>query len=208
MKQRIRLTESDLHRIVKESVYRVLVEQNSNQEINEGWKNWAMAGALGAATMFGGNQTANAQSNNGGVQRGTYWELTKGQNKPQQLTKEDIKPIMQNIKAVTDNLTDYANFINARLSKLNPQQRNEVEKAILGHCIKNQNTGKLISSNSFNLEDASYIKQVYDTGDNIMSLNIGGKAYFVTVSAVNEAMMIMGLQQGTPSVVKMFSTHK
>jgi hypothetical protein len=41
-----------------------------------------------------------------------------------------------------------------------------------------------------------------------MVINIGGTSYFVAVSAVNNAMMIMGLQQGTPSVVKMFMMHK
>jgi sulfite reductase alpha subunit-like flavoprotein len=152
---------------------------------------------------------ANAQqSNNSGIQKGTYWELTKDQNKPQQLSKEAIKPMMQNIKAVSDNLTDYTKFINTQLSKLNPQQKNEVEKAILNNCIKNQQTGKLVKVNNFNIDDASYIKQVYDSGDNIMVINIGGTSYFVAVSAVNNAMMIMGLQQGTPSVVKMFMMHK
>ncbi len=54
----IRLTESDLHRIVYDSVYHILEQK---QDLNEGWKNWAMAGALGAASMFGSPQTANAQ---------------------------------------------------------------------------------------------------------------------------------------------------
>lgn len=59
MKQIIRLTESDLHNIVRDSVYRIL---ENKQDINEGWKNWAMAGALGAASMFGNPQTADAQN--------------------------------------------------------------------------------------------------------------------------------------------------
>ena len=58
-KKIIRLTESDLHNIIRDSVYRIL-EENAN--VNEGWKNWAMAGALGAASIFGGPQTANAQN--------------------------------------------------------------------------------------------------------------------------------------------------
>ena len=55
----IRLTESELHKIVYETVYRILEQK---QNINEGWKNYAMAGALGAATLFGNPQAANAQN--------------------------------------------------------------------------------------------------------------------------------------------------
>ena len=55
----IRLTESDLHKIVRDSVYQILEQK---QTVNEGWKNWAMAGTLGAASMFGNPQTANAQN--------------------------------------------------------------------------------------------------------------------------------------------------
>lgn len=55
----IRITESDLHNIVRESVYQILEQK---QSVNEGWKNWAMAGALGAASMFSNPQTANAQN--------------------------------------------------------------------------------------------------------------------------------------------------
>ncbi len=58
-KQIIRLTESDLHNIIRESVYQILEQKGV---VNEGWKNWAMAGALGAATMFGNPQSANAQN--------------------------------------------------------------------------------------------------------------------------------------------------
>lgn len=57
----IRLTESDLHTMIRECVEECLKEE----QLNEGWKNWAMAGALGAASMFGGAQNANAQSYNG-----------------------------------------------------------------------------------------------------------------------------------------------
>lgn len=59
MKQVLRLTESDLHNIVRDSVYHIL---ENKQNLDEGWKNWAMAGALGAASMFGNPQTANAQN--------------------------------------------------------------------------------------------------------------------------------------------------
>lgn len=55
----IRLTEDDLHKIISDSVYQIL---ESRQNVNEGWKNWAMAGALGAATMFGNPQAAKAQN--------------------------------------------------------------------------------------------------------------------------------------------------
>lgn len=58
MKQVIRLTESDLHNIVRDSVYHILEDR---QNLDEGWKNKAIAGALGAMTMFGSPNTANAQ---------------------------------------------------------------------------------------------------------------------------------------------------
>ena len=177
------------------------------EAVDESIGNWlktAMLGGIMAASPL----QSNAQSNDSGVQKGTYWELTKDQNKPQQLSKEAIKPMMQNIKAVSDNLTDYSNFIANQLSSLNPQQRTEIEKALLSNCIKNQQTGKLIKVNNFTIDDAAYIKQVYDSGDNIMTINIGNASYFAAVSSINNAMMIMGLQQGTPSVVKMLMMHK
>jgi hypothetical protein len=74
-KKLVKITESDLHRIVKESVKRILIEefpymvsayqdeQLDKYNLQEGWKNWAMAGALGAATMFN-PQAANAQNVN------------------------------------------------------------------------------------------------------------------------------------------------
>lgn len=57
-KKTIRLTESELHRIVKESVYIILEQQSM---VNEGWlKNAAIGGLMGAATMFS-SQNADAQ---------------------------------------------------------------------------------------------------------------------------------------------------
>ena len=56
-KQVIRLTESDLHNIIRGTVNRILGEN-----VDEGWKDWAMAGALGAASIFGNPQTTNAQN--------------------------------------------------------------------------------------------------------------------------------------------------
>lgn len=59
MKRKIRITENDLHRIVENAVYQVLAEQNNR--VDEGWKGLAMAGMMGAASLFGG-QKANAQN--------------------------------------------------------------------------------------------------------------------------------------------------
>ena len=56
-KQVIRLTESDLHNIIRGTGNRILGEN-----VDEGWKDWAMAGALGAASIFGNPQTTNAQN--------------------------------------------------------------------------------------------------------------------------------------------------
>ena len=50
MKKRIRLTESDLHRIIKECVNHVLMESTdisdieTNDELDEGFGNWIRAG--------------------------------------------------------------------------------------------------------------------------------------------------------------------
>lgn len=58
-KNRIKITEAQLNRVINESITQVLNEQYA---MNEGWKNWAAAGILGAASMFGGSQNAQAQS--------------------------------------------------------------------------------------------------------------------------------------------------
>ena len=94
----IRLTESDLHRIVYDSVYHILEQR---QDINEGWKNWAMAGALGAATMFGNPQAANAQNpvvdglrNPKEVVGTKYQELALDPNKPIKYNYDIIKRLI------------------------------------------------------------------------------------------------------------------
>lgn len=46
MKQRIRLTESQLHKIIRKCVNEALIQ--------EGYKDWLTAGVLGAGAMFGG----------------------------------------------------------------------------------------------------------------------------------------------------------
>lgn len=51
----IRITQNDLYQIIQESVLRTL---NESQMIDEGWKNWVMAGTLGAASLFGGKTYA------------------------------------------------------------------------------------------------------------------------------------------------------
>jgi hypothetical protein len=114
MKQIIRLTESDLHRLVKESVRRILAETDAsssgdvnrpvfpimrrpspvgepidkkvdklgddasdrnggenhsiavnyvNESLNEGWKDWAVAGMMAMSPMQGNAQTQNYQQN-------------------------------------------------------------------------------------------------------------------------------------------------
>ena len=79
-KKLIRLTESDLHNIVREAVYRVLENQQlqDDEVINEGWKDKILAGTLGAASMFGNPATANAQTDD------VYWH---SQNKPNKTAK-------------------------------------------------------------------------------------------------------------------------
>ncbi len=39
-----------------------IINEEINRTINEGWKNWAVAGALGAASLLGSPQLANAQN--------------------------------------------------------------------------------------------------------------------------------------------------
>jgi hypothetical protein len=152
--------------------------------------------------------TQQSQQNKPTHQRGTYWDLADDAAPVQKVTKQDIAPIMINIRAVTDNLTDWLQTINNTISKVSPEQRKEIQKAILTHCVKNQQTGKLVNARSFSLDDASYVKRVYDTGDNLVSININGNNYFVSVSALNEAMQIMGMQQGGDNLIKAFKYHK
>lgn len=64
MRKIVRLTESDLHRIVKESVKRVLKESEYDEEknVDEGIGNWIKGAAIGGMMAF--SPSANAQSQN------------------------------------------------------------------------------------------------------------------------------------------------
>ena len=200
------------------------VESVERGEINEvNWKNLAMSGVLGAASMFGGpsanaqnyqhQQDGTQQSIQAGQkkpahQRGTYWDLADDAVKPEKVTKESITPIMTNIRAVTANLTDYLEYVTRTLSRLDQNTRTEVEKSILTHCVKNMKTGKLVKTKGVTLDDASYIKRIYDTGDNLVTINVGGGSYFITVDALNETMQIFGLQKGSDNLIKTFKSHR
>lgn len=200
-------------------------ERKINEAVEEGIGNWIKGAALGGmmamSPMQANAQTQNyqqqhpttqqSQQNKPVHQRGTYWDLADNADDItplQKVTKQDIAPIMNNIRAVTDNLTDWLQTINKSLLKVSPEQRKEVQNAILTHCVKNQKTGKLVNANSFSLDDASYVKRVYDTGDNLVSININGTNYFVSVAALNEAMQIMGMQKGGDNLIKAFKYHK
>lgn len=62
-KKIIRLTESDLHRIVKESVQKILVEEYViNEGVDEGIGNWLKGAALGGMMAMSNPQAAQAQN--------------------------------------------------------------------------------------------------------------------------------------------------
>lgn len=193
------------------------VDEAVDESIGNWLKTAALGGMMAMSPMQGNAQTQNyqqqpttqqSQQNKPTHQRGTYWDLADDAAPVQKVTKQDIAPIMNNIRAVTDNLTDWLQTIDRALSKVSPEQRKEVQNAILTHCVKNQQTGKLVNTKSFTLDDASYVKRVYDTGDNLVSININGTNYFVSVSALNEAMQIMGIQQGGANLINTFKYHK
>ena len=82
-KKIIRLTESDLHRIVKESVQKILVEEYViNEGVDEGIGNWLKGAALGGMLAMSNPQTAQAQDYNPNRQdRNSVEALTKQYNK-------------------------------------------------------------------------------------------------------------------------------
>jgi len=83
-KKIIRLTESDLHRIVKESVQKILVEEYViNEGVDEGIGNWLKGAALGGmmamSPMQGNAQTQDYNPNR--QDRNSVEALTKQYNK-------------------------------------------------------------------------------------------------------------------------------
>ena len=58
MKQIVRLTESELKNIVEASVRRAIKEG----AVNEGWKDWAMTGAVGAGLGLGAAATLGTEN--------------------------------------------------------------------------------------------------------------------------------------------------
>jgi hypothetical protein len=202
---------------VGESIIREAVDEG----IGNFLKTAALGGMMAMSPMQANAQTQNyqqqqpttqqSQQNKPVHQRGTYWDLADNADDItplQKVTKQDITPVMQNIIAVTKNLTNWLETINKSLLKVSPEQKRETENAILTHCVKNKQTGKLVNANDFTLNDASYVKRIYDAGDNLVSININGSNYFITVAALNKAMQFMGMQAGGSSLIRTFIYHK
>ena len=145
MKQIIRLTESDLHNIVNEAVNIILTEERID-EIN--WKNLAMTGAIGAASLFGSPQAAQAQ----GIQ----------QNNHQTQAVERFNRPFQRANSIRQKADEFfmRQYGNTKIDwNSQPQCQREV-KYLISTCrkdFKHPVTGELLSSllTRMNITDGS-----------------------------------------------------
>lgn len=104
----VRITEEDLRRIVNEAVNDIL---QNEQTLNEDWKNWAAAGALGAATLFGNPQKADAQNRVVDSFK-TPTEMSQ-QKHVDNMTLNPNKSIVENYRYIQQKITQnsgYGNF--------------------------------------------------------------------------------------------------
>ena len=141
MKKVVRITEEDLRRIVGEAVNNIL---QNEETLNEGWKNWAAAGALGAATLFGNPQKADAQNRVVDSFK-TPTEMSQ-QKHVDNMTLNPNKSIMENYRYIQQKITQnggYGNFsINVDgfyKSKRNNYTTNEFLGTINVSINKNEN---------------------------------------------------------------------
>jgi hypothetical protein len=211
MKQVIRLTESDLHRIVKESVNRILNEER----VDEGWKDWAMAGALGAASMFGNPQTAYANNPQPQVQT-----IQQQKNNSMYQLSDNTKPKADKFFMERYGNTKYDYNSDPRcqkevkylvsicdkdfkhpstgeslrnlLGRMRLDDGSEVSREILNHILFiNPKTGKYITADNPTYEDMMYIDAYFTCQDggsedafdgyNVRIVNIGGVNYFINI---------------------------
>jgi hypothetical protein len=211
MKQVIRLTESDLHRIVKESVNRILNEER----VDEGWKDWAMAGALGAASMFGNPQTAYASNPQPQVQT-----IQQQKNNSMYQLSDNTKPKADKFFMERYGNTKYDYNSDPRcqkevkylvsicdkdfkhpstgeslrnlLGRMRLDDGSEVSREILNHILFiNPKTGKYITADNPTYEDMMYIDAYFTCqndgsedafdGHNVIIANIGGVNYFINI---------------------------
>ena len=187
MKQVIRLTEADLHNIVNEAVNIILTEERVD-EIN--WKNLAMTGAIGAASLFGNPQAAQAQ----GIQQNNHQtQAVERYNRPFQRansirqkadkffmerygnTKYDYNsdPRCQKEVKYLVSICDKdfkhpstGESLRNLLGRMRLDDGSEVSREILNHILFiNPKTGKYITADNPTYEDMMYIDAYFTCQD-------------------------------------------
>lgn len=169
MKRVIRLTEEDLHNIIKESVNKIIEEKN----INEGWKDWAVAGALGAASLFGNPQTANAQNLN----------QQQTQQINQNLSKEQIGKLLKQWNRNTKPSMPKEQFQQV-LNNFSFNNQDEISKKFLDSILFKSQNGEYISLNRFTRNDIQIILNSLggDANTRVGIFEIDGVKYFININ--------------------------
>jgi hypothetical protein len=176
-KKIIRLTESDLNRIVKESVQKILVEEYViNEGVDEGIGNWLKGAALGGMLAMSPMQ-ANAQSQD-------YNPTSYEQQAP--MTKENAKQILQqwNENSPLPTITKQK----AQSSVFNDFDINEYGKIgtmtkFFDDILIKSDNGDFLTGNNFSLNDIQKMYKKYGN-KGVAIMQIGGTKYFINISAM------------------------
>lgn len=179
-KNTITLTESELHEIVKESVYNILRQQPN---VNEGWmKNAALAGLM-ALSPYNSNAHQSVTPSNSTQMTQTYSQNNKGS-----MTREEIKSILSTWNRMSHPAIEKGKFESMLNSIISNRQYDEMtanlRQGIFGCIIRNEQ-GKDINSNSFTAHDIEYMYGKYGE-KGVCILNIEGTKYFFDFNKLME----------------------
>jgi hypothetical protein len=123
-KKIIRLTESDLHRIVKESVQKILVEEYIiNEGVDEGIGNWIKGATLGGMMALSSPMQGNAQTQNYNPQQNDTVQVDNTSNFSKETNRELANRIARNMKSAGMSDKDINTEINS-MSNFNVAWRN------------------------------------------------------------------------------------
>lgn len=145
-------------------------KKHTNESINEGWKNWAATAALGAATMFGSPNMANAQTFN------------QNQNGTEQVQydKAQMKALLQKwmqttpVPSISKQEAQKRIFDNFHMSDYG---KDEMTTKFLNSVLFKSANGKFIDGNNFSAQDIQRMNN--ESYGKVAIMVIDGVKYFV-----------------------------
>ena len=178
------ITESDLHKIVKESVDKILEMVFDTPQQQQGMQK----------PKYNVKMNQNLQSKKTQRLPGSYFDMKN--TPPAQITQQEAKVLLQDIQRVTENLKNFINSVIKVYEELEKQESGYLD-LLIETAIRNTVTKQEIIGEKLTLQDVGMLKVYYDNGDNIMMAKINGSTYFFTVSRFAQGWSMMNQNQKT-----------